>query len=223
MSVRIIHKNDDFVVAVKPYGVLSERDDARENMVAELSRTLGVPPEHIYPVHRLDATTAGLIVYALTKDAAAKLSATIAGGGFRKEYIAFVTDAEVLAPSGEMRDFLFFDKGSAKSFVVKENKKGAKEARLEYTLLDGIEWRGVTVTPVKIKLHTGRTHQIRAQFSSRGCPLIGDGKYGSRINYKRPALVSCAISFELRGNRESFELDDLAGYYPEESRRAGEK
>ena len=196
------------MVAVKPYGVLSEYDAGRTNMITELSSALGVPPESVFPVHRLDVTTEGLMVYALSEPAAAELSRAVAGGELKKTYLAFVTAADGLEKEGEMCDYLFFDRRAAKSYVVAPAKKGAKEARLSYSLGEPFEWRGVTVTPATIELHTGRTHQIRAQFSSRRSAIIGDGKYGSRINYKKPALFSVGLSFSFRGKRYDYSIVD---------------
>lgn len=212
--VRIIYSNKDYVVAVKPYGVMSEFDAQRVNMPAELSDALSVPRESIYTVHRLDATTEGLMVYALTKKAAAELSACISGGSFIKTYVALITAADDLPRSGEMRDMLFFDRRQGKSFVVTGEKHGSKDARLTYELGEPIMWRGIEVIPAKIRLYTGRTHQIRAQFAARKSPLIGDGKYGSRVNYKRPALFSVEISFEWRGEPVFYSLGDVSEYYP---------
>ncbi len=212
MPLNVIEKTRDYVVAVKPYGVLSEWDAARANMIGLLADELSLPRESIYPVHRLDATTVGLIVYALTKNAAAELSRLIADGGFGKEYLALITAADDLPASGEMRDMLFFDRRQAKSFVVTGEKRGAKEAVLEYSLGESFDYRGTAVTAAHIRLKTGRTHQIRAQFSSRRSPLLGDGKYGSRVNFKKPALFSCAISFEWRGRGVSYSLGEPDEY-----------
>lgn len=212
MSLNIIDKTRDYVVAVKPYGVLSEWDKTRPNMIGMLSEELHVPCESIYPVHRLDATTMGLIVYALTRDAAAELSRCIADGGFCKEYLALITASDDLPASGEMRDMLFFDRRQAKAFVVTGEKRGAKEAVLEYSLGESFDYRGTAVTAAHIRLRTGRTHQIRAQFSARRSPLLGDGKYGSRINYKKPALFSCALSFKWRGKTVSYSLGEPEAY-----------
>lgn len=206
--MEIIISCKDFAVAVKPHGVLSEYDAGRANMITELSSALSVPPESIFPVHRLDVTTEGLMVYALSEYAAAELSRTVANGELHKTYLAFVTAADDLEREGEMRDYLFFDRRAAKSYVVAPGKKGAKEARLSYSLGEPFEWRGVTVTPATVVLHTGRTHQIRAQFSSRHSSIVGDGKYGSRINYKKPALFSVGLSFSFRGKRYDFSIAD---------------
>ena len=177
-------------------------------MIDELSETLNLPKESIFPVHRLDATTEGLMVYALTKDAAASFSKTVADGNLCKTYIAFITAADGLAESGEMNDFLFFDRRVQKSFVVDKSKKGAKEAVLSYTLGERFDYRGTSVTKAEIILKTGRTHQIRAQFGARRSAVLGDGKYGSRVNYKGAALFSAGLEFSYGGVDRSYSIAD---------------
>ena len=204
--VEIVYSCADFAVAVKPYGVLSEYDENRRNMVSELAETLGVAAESVFPVHRLDATTEGLTVYALTKDAAAALSKAVTEGRLHKKYIAFITADDGLAESGEMNDFLFFDRRAQKSFVVDRAKKGAKEARLSYSLGERRDYNGTTVTKAEIELMTGRTHQIRAQFGARRSAIIGDGKYGSRVNYKGAALYSACLSFPFGGEEYAYSI-----------------
>ena len=118
-----------------------------------------------------------------------------------KEYIAVVHGVPEI-PAGEMRDFLFKDSGKNKSFVVKTLRKGAKEALLEYETLETRETEKGTVSLVKIRLHTGRTHQIRVQFSSRQMPLLGDGKYGSTEKDCFIALWSYHLKFNHPVKRE---------------------
>ena len=206
--VEIIYSCEEYVAAVKPYGVLSEWDESRPNMIDEIADTLGVTRGSVYPVHRLDATTEGIMIYALTKKAAADLSRSVTDGSFRKTYLAFITAADDLSPSGEMHDFLFFDRRAGKTYIADSRKKGAKEAFLTYSLEDPFEWHGIAVTPARIELQTGRTHQIRAQFASRRSPLLGDGKYGSRVNYKKPSLFSVSVEFCFRGERAVFSIED---------------
>ena len=208
----LIYRCSDFAVVRKEYGELSEYDETRPNVISSVAQALSVSADSVYPVHRLDATTAGLTVYALTKDAARELSEAITDGRFHKTYIAFVTADERLPETGEMCDFLFFDRRAAKSYVVDSSKKGAKEARLTYSLGEKTEYKGVTVTKAKIGLQTGRTHQIRAQFGARKSPLVGDGKYGSRVNAKKPSLFSAAIKFSFRGEEFAFSIEDEVSF-----------
>ncbi len=180
-EIKIIYKDTEIAVIEKPSGVLSQKDTKGEDGLVEiLSRQF---KKTVYPVHRLDRPVGGVMVFATTKAAATTLSGENA---FEKEYLAVVSG--VCPPTGEMIDYLFKDSVKGKSFVVKSERKGAKYARLAYEAVAFDESANLSL--VKIKLFTGRTHQIRVQFSSRGMPLVGDGKYGSRIKCESIALWS---------------------------------
>jgi 23S rRNA pseudouridine1911/1915/1917 synthase len=185
--MEILFEDKYIVVAIKPRGVLSEAHGHEENMPALLGG-------NVYPVHRLDRTVGGVMVYAKVREAAAKLSAAVQQNKLEKEYTAIVCGA--LTPAeGEMRDYLFKDSAKNKSFVVDGARKGAKEAILSYVTVDTRTHEGNALTRVKIRLQTGRSHQIRVQFASRTHPLVGDGKYGSRVKAEYPALYATALSF----------------------------
>lgn len=203
----IIHRGKDFVVVNKPYGWLSEYNASQENVPAAIAEALSVPQEQVYTVHRLDRTTTGLMVYALTKRGAAELSKSITNGRLKKTYTAYITADESLPRSGEMVDFLYFDRRRDKSFVVKSDRPGAKEARLTYELVDRFPYKDREITVAKVQLLTGRTHQIRVQFASRKSPLVGDGKYGSRVNFKGASLVSTELDFPWAGKEMHFATD----------------
>lgn len=182
----ILYADAAVAVVVKPAGVLSQ-GDAENAMPALLQKRLGGA---IFPVHRLDQPTGGVMVYARTQDAAAKLSAQMQSEAFGKEYLA-VLDGTPEPVEGELHDLLFFDRQKGKSYAVRRKRAGVKDARLAYRVLAQAE--GLTL--VRVRLYTGRTHQIRVQFSSRGWPLTGDGKYGSRNNRCAPALWSAELHF----------------------------
>lgn len=186
----IYYQDEHLAAAYKPYGVLCEENEKSPNMPALLKAELGC--DEIYPVHRLDRTTQGVMVYAETKEAAKRLSALIQSGGMEKTYLA-VVEGEPQEPSGEMRDLLYFDRKKNKSYVVKRERKGVKEAVLRYETLQTTEIDGRTLSLLKIVLLTGRTHQIRVQFASRKMPLAGDRRYGSTA---RGDIMLC--SSELR-------------------------
>ena len=195
--IDILFYNSDFVVASKPRGMLSEGEFPAA--VADALRASGeLHPDELYVVHRLDRTTAGLMVCARNKRTAAELSKIIADGGFRKTYIAFVTADPALPPQGELRDMLFFDRNHDKAFVVdaRHPRKGAKEAILSYETAAAFDVDGVTVTKLLVCPQTGRSHQIRVQFGSRKSPLLGDGKYGSRVKYHHASLISCGLKWK---------------------------
>ena len=191
---RIIYKDKNAVVIEKPVGMPSQSDpsgdlDAMTATSDEL-KALGEDGS-LWLVHRLDRTVGGVLLFARSKPMAARLSKAVADGALEKEYLAVV---EGECTSGEMRDYLFKDSGQGKAFVVKGERRGARLAVLGYRALSSVKTDGGVRTLVRIKLMTGRFHQIRAQFSSRGLPLVGDGKYGSRDKGRRvPALFARSL------------------------------
>lgn len=192
--IPILYEDKALVVCEKPIGVLSERgQNPRERCMPTLleqqTRTY-----RIDVVHRLDRAVGGVMVFSKNARASAGLSRAIANHELTKEYLAVVSGCPD-APSGEWRDFLFRDKAKNKSFVVKSLRRGAKEAVLDYEVLETVTRPEGTVSLLKIRLHTGRTHQIRVQCASRKMPLLGDEKYGSRVPTKDIALWSHHLAF----------------------------
>jgi len=188
--VELIEVNTDFVVCIKPVGLDSEKqmpDALREQLGGE-----------IFPLHRLDQNVGGVMVYARNQKTAAALSKAIAQGEMVKEYLAMVHGAP--PPEGDWEDLLFKDSRKNKVFVVNRQRAGVKPARLTYHCLQAGEQ-----SLVRIRLYTGRSHQIRVQFSSRGFPLVGDHKYGSRDVKTEPMLFSCCITFPYKGEMHRFE------------------
>ena len=183
--IPIIHMDNDIIVCLKPAGLLSE-GEGPESLLTALSERCG---GEIFPVHRLDRGAAGLMVFARHSKAAAGLSRAVQEKRLKKEYFALISGVPA-EKEGEMTDFLFKDSHKGKVFAVKRPRKGVREARLTYRTL----WSDGETTLVRVALDTGRTHQIRVQFSSRGMPLLGDGKYGSRVKGDL-ALFSCALGF----------------------------
>lgn len=188
--IEILEQTPQLVLCVKPVGVRAQ-GEGENDLPALLKRQLGC---EIYPVHRLDQAVGGVMVFAKTAPAAAKLSQAIAGGTLQKEYLA-VLGARPKDDSGELFDLLFHDRFKNKTYVVSKERKGVKKASLSYRVV--AEADGLCL--VHVRLHTGRTHQIRVQFASRGMPLVGDGKYGSRKNAASPALWSYALTLPMGG------------------------
>ena len=182
----VLHSENEYAIIQKLPG-----EECEHELPTLIANALG---GEAYCVHRLDRAVGGVMVYARTKAAAASLSEQMQSGAFEKEYLAVVA-GKPEQNEGELRDFLFKDSLKNRAFVVKTKRSGVKEARLSYRVLAGGVYDGREISLVRVKLHTGRFHQIRCQFSSRKMPLLGDGKYGSRE--KCPiALLSCHISFE---------------------------
>lgn len=180
----ILYSDKDIAVCIKPAGM-----DSEQQVPAALTEQLG---GEIFTVHRLDKNVGGVMVYARTKSAAAELSRLIQNGQMVKEYVAMVHGD--VPETGDWEDLLFKDSRKNKVFVVKRQRAGVKAARLEFIRLSGGE-----TSLVRIRLHTGRSHQIRVQFSSRGFPLIGDHKYGAKDDTSAPMLYSCCITFPYKG------------------------
>jgi len=188
VQMKIYYQDKDIAVCEKPYGIPSQLSD-KENMVTMLEGELGCS---VFPVHRLDTTTTGLMVFALNKKSAASLSNTVATGSLDKEYYAVVHGN--ITTQGRMIDYLYHDRISNKSFVTKGERKGSKRAELEYFPIASTLIGDKMASLVRIKLYTGRTHQIRVQMANIGSPLFGDGKYGAKDNC-RICLHSSRLSF----------------------------
>lgn len=186
--MEIIYQDKDIIVCVKPPRVLST--DEPGGLPDLIRQELGDPNANVRTVHRLDRTVSGLMVLARRSKAASELSRQIREGEFHKEYVAVIhgTPEEDAA---ELQDLLLRNKQERKTYIVTEPGKDVQEARLSYQVLN----RAQDLTRVRIQLHTGRTHQIRAQFSGRGWPLVGDRKYGIPDEAEEIALWSYRLAF----------------------------
>ena len=207
-----MYQDDNIIVAFKPYGLLSEADGTNPNLPAVLKEETGC--DSIFTVHRLDRTTQGLMVYAKTQEAARRLSAMIQQGRVEKTYLA-VVEGVPEEEQGEYADLLYFDRRKNKSYVVKRERKGVKQARLQYEVLQTIEHEGQRLSLLKIQLLTGRTHQIRVQFASRKMPLVGDRRYGSHIPADHIQLCAARLSFShpLTGEEMRFSYDPTDEFF----------
>ena len=198
--INILYDDEYIAVAVKPAGVISESGGFPDLLRDELSQTRG-EKINLYTVHRLDKETEGIMVYALSQEAAADLSRDITNGLWQKTYSARVCGIPQ-KESDTLRDLLYYDRARSKSFVVKRERKGVKEAILHYSVervCDGY-------STLKIHLETGRTHQIRVQFASRGLPLCGDRRYGAPASSGK-SLALCACGLKLRHPKTMEELE----------------
>ena len=183
--MKIIHKTAEYTVVCKAAGEDSEHD--LPEMLAEQN---GDRARDYYVVHRLDKAASGLLVLARDRQTAGELSRQLTENRLRKTYLCVVPG--VPAPvSGEMQDLLYQDKMKKKMFPVKRKRAGVKEASLTYRVLE----TQAPLTLVEVELQTGRFHQIRCQFAARKLPLVGDGKYGSRVRSPHLALFCRQLSF----------------------------
>lgn len=185
--MEFVYKDDAVAVCIKPAGVRST--DEPGGMPELVRQALGDSGACVRTVHRLDQVVSGLMVLALTEQAASDLSAQIRENTFQKQYLAVVHGCP--EKEGVLRDLLFRDKARRMTLVAAEMAKGVQEAVLDYRVLSG----NADMSRVAITLHTGRTHQIRVQFASRGYPLVGERKYSTLEDGCNIALWSCKLAF----------------------------
>ncbi len=186
--MEFLYQDDAIVVCVKPARVLST--DEPGGMPELVRQALGDPKADVRTVHRLDRVVSGLMVLARSAQAASELSRQIREDQFQKEYLAVVHGCPP-SPTGTLTDLLLRNKQERKTYIVQEPGKGVQEAVLNYQVLSSAE----SLSRVRIQLVTGRTHQIRAQFSGRGMPLVGDRKYATLDDPCEIALWSYRLAF----------------------------
>lgn len=197
----ILYADKRILVAIKPAGVLST--DEPGGMPSLLRAQLGDDKACVRTVHRLDAAVQGVMVFARSARAASLLSEQIRDRGFQKEYLAVVHGAP--PEEGTLCDLLGRDRQRRMTYVADAPGKDVREAKLSYRVLQRCE--GFSL--VSICLHTGRTHQIRVQFASRGWPLAGDRKYGTEDGFDAIALWSHRIAFTHPETGEAVEFSAL--------------
>lgn len=189
MNIQILLDCPGFLVCVKPPGILSESPGLPDRLAAQANL-----PE-LYPVNRLDKGTGGVAVLAKNKKTCTVLSEMFQKENMEKEYLAVITSRKEIPLTGRFEDLLYHDQKQNKTFIVQSERKGVKKAVCEWKILQSVQAEKDRLCLVRIFLHTGRTHQIRVQFASRGMPLAGDARYGSKLRYHDPALWAYKISF----------------------------
>ena len=190
----ILYKDENFIICQKPIGISSQKTSDSKNMISAISELTDIPEDSIYPIHRLDTIVGGTILYALNPKSSALLTRMMSEKSIKKQYLA-VVHGRPAEDKGIFTDLLFKDSSKNKSFVVKRPRKGVKDATLEYALLGFVNYNKEVVSLVKITLKTGRSHQVRVQFSSRKMPLFGDRRYGSGKDKCTVSLWSHSLSF----------------------------
>ena len=212
--IEIVSKTKDYVVIYKPAGIPSQSDPTGDadamTLCSQMLSELG-EDNNLFLIHRLDRTVGGLLVFARNKRSAASLSSQVADHSMTKEYFAILSGRP---EGGVLCDYIYKDARLGKAFVTDKKRAGVKEAELEYSTLATAGDKDQQISLVKVRLKTGRFHQIRVQFASRKMPLIGDKKYGSRdIKARCPSLFATSLSFDVNGERLSFsKLPPLSDY-----------
>ena len=207
--MELIYKDKHLVAVFKPAGVPSQPDLSGDNDAMTIASSIlkgeGEKNTELYLVHRLDRVVGGILVFARNRAAAARLSQIMSERTAEKEYVAVV---EGEPEGGILKDFLYKDARAGKAFVTDRKRAGVKEASLEYIPIECIETERGKRTLVRVKLHSGRFHQIRVQFASRKHPIVGDGKYGinredAKKGYKFQALYAYKLKFKNTGEENS--------------------
>lgn len=195
--MNILYEDNNLIICKKTPDCVCELSQTHPSLANEIQNKYG----YAGVIHRLDMNVGGCVLYAKNKTAASKLSAMVSKNEISKEYIA-VVQGRPDENEGEFCDLLFKDSAKNKVYTVKRMRKGVKEAKLLYKLIETVSYKTGVLSLVKIKLLTGRSHQIRVQFSSRKMALAGDGKYGSKINNCSVALWSYKLEFPNPFNNE---------------------
>lgn len=214
MNLKVLYEDNHIIVVEKPVNIPSQGDKTGdEDMLTIIKQYIKEKynkPGDVYLglVHRLDRPTGGVMVFARTSKAASRLSDQVRDKKMHKKYLCIV-DGKMENQTGSMRDFLLKKEKTNTSKVVKEGTKNAKEAILDYEVVKYNE--EINMSVVKVDLHTGRHHQIRVQFASRGHSLSGDQKYGTRGRGKQLALWAYSLSFTHPVTKKELIFED----YPE--------
>ena len=213
-DLKVLYEDNHIIVVEKPVNIPSQGDktgdiDMLTIIKAYIKEKYNKPGDvYLGLVHRLDRPTGGVMVFARTSKAASRLSEEVRDKKFHKKYLAIV-DGKMEKTSGTMKDYLLKNEKTNTSKVVKEGTKNSKEAVLDYEVVKYNE--EIDMSLVKVSLYTGRHHQIRVQFASRGHSLSGDQKYGTRGRGKQLALWAYSLSFSHPTTKEEMTFES----YPE--------
>lgn len=213
----ILYEDNHVIVILKSAGIPSQADKTGDidalSMVKQYIKEKYNKPGNVYVglVHRLDRMTAGIMIFAKTSKGASRLSENIRTGDFKKEYLACVEGKLPLNSTETLENYIVKDEKNNLSKIVEKNVKGAKEAKLEYTVIGHTECNSKSYSYIHVKLYTGRHHQIRVQLSNAGHALFGDIKYGGAKG--NLALFACKLSTYHPTKDEILEFT----HYPEKS------
>lgn len=204
--IPILYRDRYLVICVKPQGILSQASENAPNLPSMLAEQLG--ERYVGTVHRLDRETSGVMVYSLKPSITGKLTAALADKETTvKQYRALLNGVPE-QESGELRDLLYHDAVKNKTYTVDRMRKGVREAVLRYEVISKNDGRAL----VSVRLYTGRTHQIRVQFASRGLPICGDGRYGGGAGRLMLASVKLSFIHPVTGKRLDAEIEESEAF-----------
>ena len=197
-QLKVIYEDNHIIVVEKPVNIPSQADKTGDidllTIIKQYIKEKYQKPGNVYLglVHRLDRPVGGVMVFAKTSKAAARLSNQVREKQFEKTYLAIV-NGKMEQNTGTLEDYLYKDERNNKSKVVPEGTKNSKLAILDYEVLKYAPELDLSV--LRIHLHTGRHHQIRVQLSSRNHSIYGDQKYGGRGHGKQITLWAYELKF----------------------------
>lgn len=216
---QVVYEDNHLIVAIKPFGMPSQEDETKDpdmlSWVKGYVKEKYQKPGEVYIglLHRLDRVAGGLMVFARTSKAASRMSEEIRNRSFQKGYHTII-EGKMEEERGILEDFLSKDRNKNKVRAVSPKDPDGKYAKLSYRCLESCEG----LTWMEVELETGRAHQIRVQFASRGCPIWGDMKYGSKHPQKNIALWSYRLAFIHPTRKEKMEFTfDVREYLSESS------
>lgn len=211
-KLKVIYEDNHIIVVEKPVNIPSQGDKTGDTdmltIIKEYIKEKYNKPGNVYLglIHRLDRPVGGVMVFAKTSKAAARLSEQVREKEFQKSYLVIV-DGKMEKEKGTLEDYLLKNEKTNTSKVVKEGTKNSKYAKLDYEVLKYDKELNLSV--LKILLHTGRHHQIRVQLSSRGHSIYGDQKYGGRGHGKQIALWAYKLQISHPVSKEKMEFIDI--------------
>lgn len=211
-DLKVIYEDNHIMIVEKIPNIPSQADKTGDidmlTLVKKYLKEKYNKPGNVYLglVHRLDRPVGGIMVFAKTSKAAARLSNQVRERILKKKYLA-VVDGKIEKQTGILEDYLYKDERHNISKVVKKEKKNAKLAKLDYEVIKYNEVKDLSL--VKVNLHTGRHHQIRVQLSHFGHSIFGDQKYGTRGKGKQIALWAYELTIEHPISKEKMTFQDL--------------
>jgi len=211
-ELKVIYEDNHIIVVEKTPNIPSQGDKTEDKdmltIIKEYIKEKYNKPGNVYLglVHRLDRPVGGVMVFAKTSKAAARLSEQVRNKVFKKEYLAIV-DGKTKNEKDTLEDYLLKNEKTNTSKVVKEGTKNSKYAKLDYELIKYNE--EIDLSLLKILLHTGRHHQIRVQLSNMGHSICGDQKYGTRGRGKQISLWAYKLTIEHPITKEEITFTDL--------------